>query len=185
MVVIGLLLTSVAAYLAGATRTGDGGEPAAAAAPTTTVVSIDSSTDQVPTDEGAVAAARQSVEIPDGHHGVVITLPFTAAGGGYVGAGAKVDVYAVEPGSPATPVVVAATVLDVSVEVAPRITTGTPERPSAGHITYLLAVPSPQAPDVITAVQTKSIYVALPADGEGIDAATEGEPPEQVERGVG
>ncbi len=107
------------------------------------------------------------------HDGVAVTLPFTAAGGGYVGAGDLVNVFVVEAnvaGGPATLVLEAAAVLDVSAEVAPRVASGTGERGSTAQITYLLSVPSAKAPAVITAAQTKTVYLTLLPDDRVVDS---------------
>ena len=106
MVVVGLALTSVAAFLAGTMHGSEADaddRPAASSATTTTApigATPTGAADDAPAqgDDVVVAARQQAVVIPPGHHGVAITLPFTAAGGGYVGAGDKVDVFAIEPG---------------------------------------------------------------------------------------
>lgn len=88
------------------------------------------------------------VEIPNGTEAVALTLPFTAAGGGYVGAGDRVNLYAVV-GGPDRAVRVGASilVLDVSTELAPY--SGDEPRPVAPSITYLLAVPHQEVSPVM------------------------------------
>lgn len=174
MMIVGVVLVALGAYLAGVARSGDD-KGSDAGAVRTDADSADARAGGDATEAGtaapdatdadsAVNAARQSlVEIPPGHEGVALTLPFTAAGGGYVGAGDQVNLFSVEGDQPGVGDLVLGkvTVLDVSVELAPRAQTGTAERPSTSQITYLLAVPTDEVARVVAAAQTKTVYVSL------------------------
>lgn len=105
-----------------------------------------------------------SIAIPAGKQGVAVQLPFVPAGGGYVGAGDRVNVYGNVPheGSRAVAELVLQNVevLDVSTEVAPRVTGGE-ERPSSSVITYLLALDLNEAQRVIDLAANAQLWLAL------------------------
>jgi Flp pilus assembly protein CpaB len=156
----GVALLLVASFLVG--RGGSDDPPADAVATTTSMVVVDSAPE-------AGAARLASVTVPDGHDGVAITLPFTAAGGGYVAAGDLVDVHAVRPGeSPAASRVLLSRVLvlDVSTQVQARVSSGASERPSTSQLTYLLAVPRDEVDALVAATQGEGLYVSLLATSE-------------------
>lgn len=177
LMILGVVLVALGAYLAGVARSGDDDRTQARVVDTSG--GADGASDDAATDanaddhrdagadagaDGSVTAARTtSVDIPSGHEGVALTLPFTAAGGGYVGAGDKVNLFSIEGDRPGVGDLVLGnvTVLDVSVEVAPRTQTGTPERPSTSQITYLIAVPEDEVARVVAVAQTKTVYVSL------------------------
>lgn len=172
MMVVGVVLVAVGAYLAGVARSSDDSPSDARAVDTSRDVSgdrDDNASGDRDTGDGAepdgplTAARAATVDIPVGHEGVALTLPFTAAGGGYVGAGDKVNLFSIEGETPGTGDLVlgAVTVLDVSVEVAPRTQTGSAERPSTSQITYLLAVPKNDVARVVATAETKTVYVSL------------------------
>lgn len=99
----------------------------------------------------ATAREAASVVVPPGTEGVALTLPFTAAGAGYVGAGDRVNVYSVVATADGPRLVLVETgvrVLDVSAEVAPYVGSAEGPRPAGAQLTLLLAL----EPDIAAAV---------------------------------
>lgn len=121
-----------------------------------------------------------SVVIPEGKQGVAVQLDFVPGGGGYVGAGDRVNVYSVvrngvpDPknpsGSPCSPRVHLflsnVEVLDVSAEVAPRVAVADQkqERAPGNALTYLLALDPFEAERVIFMASHEALYLALAGD---------------------
>jgi pilus assembly protein CpaB len=105
-----------------------------------------------------------TIAIPAGKQGVAVELPFVPGGGGYVGAGDRVNVYGNMPHDDGRAVAELllqnVEVLDVSTEVAPRVTGGE-ERASASVITYLLALDLNEAQRVIDAASNAQLWLAL------------------------
>ncbi len=144
------------------------------------------------------ALRAAALSVPDGHVAVAVTVPFTAGGAGYVGAGDHVDVYSSivagtqgAPISPRTELLMAGIeVLDVSDEVTPRraepVTTadGTTvtqaARVGGSEITLLLAVDPAQAEQVVFASTNDQLWFSLtpegaePPDTPGVDYGTYG-----------
>lgn len=120
------------------------------------------------------------VEIPKGREAVAVSVDFVPGGGGYISAGDLVNVFAVmgEPRSPgaATKLVLRnVRVLDVSTEIAPRAgSTEATERASGTTITYLLALTSNQAEQVIFLTSNESVYFSLLPGKQGGDQPTPG-----------
>ncbi len=111
-----------------------------------------------------VATAREAaaVIVPEGSEGVAITLPFTAGGAGYVGAGDLVNLYAVVERDGDTQLVVVDTsvlVLDVSREVAPYVSGGPRNEGSA--LTFLLALRPAIAEQVVLLGAAGSFQLSL------------------------
>lgn len=143
----------------------DGGDEAAAAGPRTRggpVAAGDATAVPIP-------AAPEPVAIPDGKRGVAVRTGFVPGVAGYVSAGDHVDVYAaMSKQAPARVELVLpdVEVLDVSIEVAPRRSTGEEgERPSGSEITYLLALDPVQAERVIFLTTNESLYLTLVPKG--------------------
>ena len=125
-------------------------------------------------------ARGSSVVIPEGKQGVAVHLDFVPGGGGYVGAGDRVNVYSVvrngtpnpdDPaGSPCNPRVHLflsnIEVLDVSAEVAPRVAVADQkqERTAGNALTYLLALDPFEAERVIFMASHEGLYLALTGD---------------------
>lgn len=112
------------------------------------------------------ATARESADvvIPEGMEGVALTLPFTAAGAGYVGAGDTVNVYSVLPSAEGPRLVLVATsvqVLDVSAEVAPYVGSADGPRPGGSNLTLLLALDPEVAAAVILVGSDSSFHLSL------------------------
>lgn len=105
-----------------------------------------------------------AITIPAGKQGVAVELPFVPAGGGYIGTGDHVNVYGNVPQPDGTSVaqlvLQGVEVLDVSTEVAPRVTGGE-ERPTASAITYLLALDLDEAQRVIDIAANAQLWLAL------------------------
>ena len=133
---------------------------------------------------------RGNLPIPEGMQAVAIQVPFVPGVAGYVGPGDNVNVYAVVESGPAAPLAKLllpnVQVLDVSREVAPRVTTNQPttattapatsggERASGDTITYLLAVDPVQAERLIFVASNESFYMTLVPPNQP-PAATAGE----------
>ena len=136
---------------------------------------------------------RGNLPIPEGMQAIAVQVPFVPGVAGYVGPGDNVNVYAVVtkgPGSPLTKLLLTnVPVLDVSREIAPRVSTGQAtsqsttettapaaggERASGDQITYLLAVDAVQAERLAFVVTNESLYMTL-APPDQPPAATAGE----------
>lgn len=112
-----------------------------------------------------------SLEVPAGMEALAVDVPFVPGGAGYVGAGDLVNVYGVYGAgvvnAPKVQRLLAnVMVLDVSVEVAPRVASDDPEaaRAGGGVITYLLAVDANAAEKAIFTDEFGSLYLTLSAD---------------------
>ena len=118
----------------------------------------------------APALRAATIKIPAGMQGVAVQIPFVNGGAGYVAAGDRVNVYGNLPAtgtetSAVTKIVLAnVQVLDVSTEVAPRVT-GNEDRPTGSTVTYLLALDANQAERVIYLASNAQLWLAL-ADGK-------------------
>lgn len=140
--------------------------------------------DQLTTDALRTRSLRtQAISIPKGKTGVSVTLPFTAAGGGYAGAGDTIDIYTYQsPEDPGTPAAITkllvpdVQVLDVSQQVAPAVdTTGvttaangaTTPRAEGENVTYLLALSPADAEHVIFATSFNHLYFTIAPNGDG------------------
>jgi Flp pilus assembly protein CpaB len=119
-----------------------------------------------------------AITIPPGKQGVAVQLPFVAGGGGYVGAGDLVNIYAnVSTGQGTAPVTKLVLgnikVLDVSTEVAPRVDTSQGERPAGSNVTYLLALDANEAERVIYLSANAQMWLALQnADAQPLPATS-------------
>jgi Flp pilus assembly protein CpaB len=151
-------------------------------------------------DLDAPALRETAIEVPEGTEAVAIEVPFVPGAAGYASPGDVVNVFAlldaVDPAlldPEADPEAAAratqtgtvgilsnVTVLDVSVEVAPRVaartdavaatsstTTTAPGAKATAptQITYLLAVPVGQVADLVQAAGFHRLYVSIPAEG--------------------
>lgn len=154
-----------------------------------------------------------AIEIPKGKQAVAVTVSFTSGAAGYAAAGDRINVYSiVQPDAPnATPSTVPAVgaeaaaapdgtaalpptpftklllsnveVLDVSTELAPRVTaaaagdestaTATGERLGSSTLTVLLALDAQQAEQVIFATSVNQLYFTVLPKGQG-ESTTEG-----------
>jgi Flp pilus assembly protein CpaB len=144
-----------------------------------------------------------SLTIPAGKQAVAISVPFTAAGAGYVGPGDHVNVYALatkqgttlapacgtglcpvgpnQPTASSQLVLANVEVLDVSQEVAPTAVTtvqpqgGAVSRATAGggNVTYLLALDANQAEKAIFFTRYADVYLTLVPKGQP-DSSTSG-----------
>jgi len=105
-----------------------------------------------------------SIKIPEGKQGVAVQLPFVAGGAGYVAAGDHVNVYGnltKDESTPMTKLVLGnIQVLDVSSEVAPRVT-GNEDRATGAAVTYLLALDPNEAEQVIYLAANAQLWMAL------------------------
>lgn len=163
---------------------------------------VDSGEQVMLTDLEAPALRDAAIEVPEGTEAVAIEVPFVPGAAGYASPGDAVNVFAlldsVDPalldpaedpaaadGAPVTATVSVLSnvvVLDVSVEVAPRVaartdavaatssTTSTTTASGAtaappSQVTYLLAVPIADVPDLLQAVGFHRLYVSIPAEG--------------------
>ncbi|HVX17863.1 MAG TPA: RcpC/CpaB family pilus assembly protein [Acidimicrobiales bacterium] len=131
----------------------------------------------------------QAISIPKGKNGVAVTLPFTAAGGGYAGAGDVINLYTYQlPSDPGSPLPVSkllvsnVTVLDVSQQVAPAVDTNdvttaqngaTTPRAEGQNLTYLLALTPEEAEHVVFATSLNHLYFTIVAKGNA-PASTSG-----------
>jgi Flp pilus assembly protein CpaB len=110
------------------------------------------------------ALRAASIKIPDGKQGVAVQLPFVAGGAGYVAAGDHVNIYGNLTKDEATPVTKLVLgnvqVLDVSSEVAPRVT-GSEDRALGTAVTYLLALDPNEAEQVIYLASNAQVWMAL------------------------
>ena len=147
----------------------------------------------------APALRETAIEVPEGTEAVAIEVPFVPGGAGYASPGDAVNVFALiddigpdlaDPGAdpaaasgpaPGTVGVLSnVVVLDVSIEVAPRVaartdavaatSTTTTTEPGAKttaptQVTYLLAVPVGQVADLVQAAGFHRLYVSIPAEG--------------------
>ena len=128
------------------------------------------------------ASLRQGsgIEIPEGMEALAVQVDFVAGAAGYVGAGDRVNLWAVmekaaamdagnQPTGPgfATPrtelLLSNVQVLDVSSEVAPRRANDDPNapRPAGEPLTYLLAVDTTAASRAIFATSFHQLYLTL------------------------
>jgi len=135
------------------------------------------------------ATLRGNLPIPEGMQAIAVQVAFVPGVAGYVGAGDNVNVYAVVENGPAAPLakllVSNVQVLDVSREVAPRVTaqptTATTQPGAAGGeraggetLTYLLAVDPVEAERLVFIVNNESIYLTLvPPDQPAASTAGE------------
>lgn len=105
-----------------------------------------------------------TIKIPDGKQGVAVQLPFVAGGAGYIAAGDHVNIYGNLTKDEATPVTKLVLgnvqVLDVSSEVAPRVT-GNEDRALGTTVTYLLALDPNEAEQVIYLASNAQVWMAL------------------------
>ncbi len=140
--------------------------------------------EQLATDSVRTQSLRaQAIRIPPGKTGVAVTLPFTAAGGGYAGPGDTINVYTWQaPSDPGSPIPVSkllvanVTVLDVSQQVAPALDTNggvttasngaTAPRPAGQSLTYLLALDPAEAEHVIFATSFNHLYFTIVHKGD-------------------
>ena len=110
------------------------------------------------------ALRAASITIPEGKQGVAVQLPFVAGGAGYVAAGDHVNVYGnltKDESTPMTKLVLGnIQVLDVSSEVAPRVT-GNEDRATGAAVTYLLALDPNEAEQVIYLAANAQLWMAL------------------------
>ena len=110
------------------------------------------------------ALRAASIKIPAGKQGVAVQLPFVAGGAGYVAAGDHVNIYGNLTKDEATPVTKLVLgnvqVLDVSSEVAPRVT-GSEDRATGTTVTYLLALDPNEAEQVIYLAANAQVWMAL------------------------
>jgi Flp pilus assembly protein CpaB len=124
---------------------------------------------------------RGNLPIPEGKQAVAIRVPFVPGVAGYVGPGDNVNIYAVVNKGPQAPMskllLSNISVLDVSMEVAPRRTTSQPatttdegssQQTTAGgarvegdSITYLVAVDAVQAERLIFVTSNDTLYLSL------------------------
>ena len=159
----GLVLMALGAFAAG--RNGDSGTATgtalASASPSTTTPSSVSSLE-------VLSAAPSAIAIPEGHDGVALTLPFTAAGGAYVGSGDRINIFAIggDDRAGTSLLLPRIGVLDVSTDVAPRVISQAGERPSSPSVTFLLSVPSEQVDELVTAAATRTLYISLVASSD-------------------
>ena len=122
-----------------------------------------------------MALRTGAITIPAGKQGVAVQLPFVAGGAGYVGAGDLVNIYGNvaerSDAPPVTKLVLAnVKVLDVSNEIAPRVTSDE-ARPAGTNVTYLLALDPDQAERVIYLAANAQLWLALQnADGGAVPA---------------
>jgi Flp pilus assembly protein CpaB len=165
----GVALVGLGGFIAGQSDGGGSKDTVASLAdPVAGTSAAESATTMLP--EVVASRTAPALAVPEGHDGVAITLAFAAAGGGYVGPGDRLNLHVAsgnEPGAGDTQLLGNVLVLDVSTEVAPRVVSGTAERPSSGQITYLLAVPSDRVGALVETVSSSSLYVSLVA-GSGL-----------------
>jgi len=118
-----------------------------------------------------------TIEIPSGMQGVAVQLPFVSGGAGYVAAGDHVNVYGNvkdADGNATTKLVLNnVQVLDVSTEVAPRVS-GNEERAGGSNVTYLLALNPDQAERVIFLAANEQVWLALTGNDAGAVPPTSG-----------
>ena len=112
-----------------------------------------------------------TIKIPQGKQGVAVQLPFVAGGAGYIAAGDHVNVYGnlvKDPAGAVTKLVLGnVQVLDVSTEVAPRVT-GNEDRPTGTTVTYLLALDPNEAEQVIFLAANEQVWLALAGDNAAL-----------------
>jgi len=113
-----------------------------------------------------VSLRSGAITIPKGKQGVAVQLPFVSGGAGYVSAGDVVNIYGNIPddeGKTAMTKLVLGNVkvLDVSNEVAPRVSSSEGERPAATTVTYLLALDPNEAERVIFLAANAQLWLAL------------------------
>ena len=142
-----------------------------------------------------------AIKVPDGKQAVAVKIPFTNAGGGYVGPGDRINLYAMvgkqngnvvplcgeglcPPGAAtaASQLVLSnIEVLDVSQEVAPATVTSVQPTPgqvartaeTQSSVTYLMAVDASQAEKTIFFSRFGEMYLTLVPKGQP-DATTGG-----------
>lgn len=121
------------------------------------------------------ALRAASIKIPDGKQGVAVQLPFVAGGAGYIAAGDHVNVYGNFTKDEATPITKLilgnVQVLDVSSEVAPRVT-GSEDRPAGTTVTYLLALDPNEAEQVIYLASNAQAWLALVGNAAPLPASS-------------
>lgn len=108
------------------------------------------------------------ISIPDGLEAVAVQVPFVPGVAGYVGAGDRVNVYAVN-GPEIQQIVSGVEVLDVSIEVAPRVANPDQEtpRPGGSNITYLLALDQAQTQTIVGTQTAQPLYLSLTESSQG------------------
>ena len=113
----------------------------------------------------ATANAPAPVNIPDGMEAVAVQVPFVPGVAGYVHAGDTVNVFAVvkngQSGTPLRPPM--ARLILTNVKVISE--TGPAAGADAGNATYLLALTSSQAEQVIYFTSFESLYLDLTRKG--------------------
>ena len=118
-----------------------------------------------------------TIEIPTGKQGVALQVPFVSGGAGYVAAGDHVNVYGnvKDANGVATTKLVLSNVqvLDVSTEVAPRVS-GNEERATGDAVTYLLALNPDEAERVIFLAANEQMWLALAGNDAGAVPPTNG-----------
>jgi Flp pilus assembly protein CpaB len=111
-----------------------------------------------------------AINIPAGHQGVAIQMPFVSGGAGYIGPGDFIDIYGnvkQKDGEAFTQLLLGGVkVLDVSTEVAPRVVSGeSSERIGSSNVTYLLALTADQAERVIYLAANQQLWLTLQGEG--------------------
>lgn len=113
------------------------------------------------------AREAASVIVPEDTEGVALTVPFTAGGAGYVGAGDRINLYSVIDHNNDTHLMLLGTnvlVLDISKEVAPYVAEG--PRPESTSLTFLLALEPEVAEAVLLFANTGSFHFTLSTSEE-------------------
>jgi Flp pilus assembly protein CpaB len=113
----------------------------------------------------ATANAPAPVTIPDGMEAIAVQVPFVQGVAGYAHAGDTVNVFAiVKSGQPGTPLKAPMTRLILS-NVKVISETGPAPGADAGNATYLLALTSSQAEQIVYFTAFESLYLDLTRKG--------------------
>ena len=162
MLILGLAIFAIGAGVVLVSFTGSGGDSDKTAASTTTTT-VQAGTVFVNT---ATPSAPTSFTIPDGKQAVAVQLPYVGGLAGYAKAGDKVNVYGTidDKGAGADPAPPATRLILSGVDVL--AVTGPGPGAETGNATYLLALDTTQAEQVIFFAKFQSLWLTLVPKGQ-------------------
>jgi Flp pilus assembly protein CpaB len=162
MLILGLAIFAIGAGVVLVSFTGSGGDSGKTAASTTTTT-VQAGTVFVNT---ATPSAPTSFTIPDGKQAVAVQLPYVGGLAGYAKAGDKVNVYGTidDKGAGADPAPPATRLILSGVDVL--AVTGPGPGAETGNATYLLALDTAQAEQVIFFAKFQSLWLTLVPKGQ-------------------
>lgn len=162
MLILGLVIFAIGAGVVLVSFAGSGGDSDKTAASTTTTT-LQAGTVVI---NNAAPAAPTSFTIPEGKQAVAVQMPYVGGLAGYAKAGDKVNVYGIldekgagaDPAGPATRLILSG--VDVLAVTSPGPGADT------GNATYMLALDTAQAEQVIFFAKFQSLWLTLVPKGQ-------------------